>query len=252
MATLEVPTAPGQESKTGIDTMTEKYLPVVDNFIKVLVERLQNPNKTLFGKPSPVGLTDKVYKQCLDQVEEATRPVILLRDRFGKLPEQYVTLESIVKPKFDKPVSTNYSDDKLNFFDKVLRMFKIVTGKSTEKTVDSCKTYVRLVNLFSSTPTKLEDKIDFESIIAGLTELLKPYTRSAEGKSFTRGVLSTVSGEDYNRRIGSKVSGITAPLSGFSKAALNIAQSESKPGGIRRKTYRRKKAQRKSRKVRRV
>jgi hypothetical protein len=246
--------APTGVKETNLTSLETTTLPKIDKFITSLVERLQNPNKAfgVVGSPSPANANDVNYQKCLKETNVAVSPVLLLRDRFGKLPEQYIKLEKIIDLKPRNTYTLAYKNEKVEFFNQARRLHRIVTGKNTSTTVDSCKSYKRLQNLFSSTTTDVSERVNFDTIIAEIDAGIKPFKDDpAEAKTGkeTRDYISALSDEDAARRDNMLLGKIAEP--GI-QAAAKFALSKITTNAGRRKTYRKKHSPRKSRKVRRT
>lgn len=159
----------------------KKVLGEIDRFIENLTERLENPNKTLLGKPSAVKADDVKFKDCPKAIQSLIGNVLKYRPLFGNAPPQYAKLQGILEQTIpNTSPKDKYTDPKVEFFHRMRNLMLILQDPKSADKVPACKPYVRVVNLLMNTTTDGKDKFKYDGLYTELSNFIKKVDSKAE------------------------------------------------------------------------
>lgn len=199
----------------------------IDKFVQGLVSRLENPNKSWIGSPSPPVEGDMKYNSCVKSIQARIGNVLVYRSLYGNYPPQYETLKKILEKTIpSRSPKDKYNEPKIEFLYRFKQLFLIIMQGGDP----DCKSYVRILNLFISETKSDEYHFDYKDLYAKLDAIIRKVDLKIEME-----------------QVKEEIEMVTAEL--VLEAKKNMPNPPGKGG---RKSYRRKIPNRKSRKVRRV
>jgi hypothetical protein len=144
----------------------------IDRFVLALTERLQNPNKTILGKPASVSASDNKFQDCPKAIQSYLGDTLNYRSLFGNFPPQYKVLQTLfTNLNLNKVYNQKYDDKRLEFLHRMRNLMLILSNDDSNK-VSECKPYVRVLNLLMSTTTSGKDNFKYAGIYRQLREFL--------------------------------------------------------------------------------